>query len=67
MLIEFTVECPKCGETASAGTTLFTDYEEGEPLRIDLEMSAAQLMFVCEDDDCGAKCASGDYEVFVDD
>jgi hypothetical protein len=67
MLIEFTVDCPECDGTATAGVTMFTDHEPGKPLRIDLEMAAAQLKFVCEDDDCGAQCFSGDYEVFTDD
>lgn len=66
MLIEFTVDCPECGGTATADNTLFTDYEAGKKLRIDLELSAAQLKFVCEDESCGAECYSGDYEVFTD-
>ena len=64
MLIEFVVECPECGGIASAGNTLFTDYEPGKPLRIDLEMSATQMTFTCED--CGERCYSGDYDVFGD-
>lgn len=67
MLIEFTVDCPTCGSTASAGNTLFTDYEEGKPLAVDLGMAVSQMKFVCTDDDCGAECYSGDYEVFSDD
>jgi hypothetical protein len=66
MIIEFTVDCPVCGEVASAGNTLFTDYEEGKPLRVDLELAAAQMKFFCENEDCGAECYSGDYEVFSD-
>lgn len=66
MIIEFVVDCPECGQPATAGNTLFTDYEEGRPLRIDLELSAAQLKFACTDEDCGAECYSGDYEVFSD-
>lgn len=65
MLIEFVVDCPECGETATAGNTLFTDCEPGKPLRIDLEMDAAQLEFYCTNDDCGVRCGSGDYEVFT--
>lgn len=64
MIIEFVVDCPECGEPASAGNTLFADYEEGKPLRIDLELSAAQLKFTCTDDECGHECFSGDYEVW---
>lgn len=67
LVIEFVVDCPKCGEPASAGNTLFTDWEPDKPFRIDLEMSAAQLVFICTDWDCGAECYSGDYEVHYED
>jgi hypothetical protein len=64
--VEFVVDCPVCGEPATAGTTLFTDYEPGQPLRIDLGMAASQETFTCTGPDCGAQCYSGDFEVFTD-
>lgn len=64
--IEFVVDCPKCGEPASNGVGLFTDWEPGKPLRIDLETAASQETFTCTDADCGARCYSGDFEVFTD-
>ncbi len=66
LLLEFVVDCPKCGEPASAGNTLFTDYEPGKPLRIDVEMAAAQMTFTCTDGECGTTCYSGDYDVYTD-
>lgn len=64
LLIEFVVDCPECGETASAGNTLFTDWEPGAPFQIDLEMSAAQIEFRCTDVECGVVCYAGDYQVY---
>lgn len=65
MMIEFVVDCPECGEVASAGNTLFTDYEPGQVLRIDLELAAGQMEFTCTNIECGVRCGSGDYEVFT--
>lgn len=62
--VEFVVDCPKCGEQASAGVTLFTDWVPGESLVIDLEMAAAQTTFTC--DGCGNECYSGDYDLDYD-
>jgi hypothetical protein len=66
-LVEFVVDCPKCGEMSSAGTTMFMGGEPDRPLRIDLEMAAAQMTFTCTDDECGTECYSGDYDVYSDD
>jgi hypothetical protein len=64
MVVEFVVECPSCDGEASAGNTLFTTYEEGKPLQIDLGLSASQMTFTCND--CGERCYSGDFEVSTD-
>jgi hypothetical protein len=60
-IVEFTVDCPQCDGTATAGSTLFLDHEPGTPLRINLALSASQLSFTCEQ--CGAHCYSGDFDV----
>lgn len=62
--VEFVVDCPKCGEQASAGVTLFTDWVPAAPLIVDLEMAAAQMTFTC--DGCGNECYTGDYDVYAD-
>lgn len=67
LLIEFTVDCPKCGEPASNGNTLFTDYAPDKPLRVDLEMTAAQETFTCTDPGCGTQCYTGDLDVLGND
>lgn len=66
MIVEFTVDCPKCGSEASAGRTLFRSYVPGETLVIDLGMHGAQMEFTCIDDECGVTCYSGDYEVYTE-
>jgi hypothetical protein len=65
LLVEFTVDCPKCGEPASSGNTLFSDYEPGRPLQVDLELTGSQMEFTCADEDCGVRCGTGDIEVFL--
>jgi len=63
--VEFVVDCPKYGEQASAGITLFTDWVPGAPLVIDMEMAAAQTTYTCGA--CGNECYSGDYDLYYDD
>lgn len=65
MLVQFVVDCPSCEGVASSGITLFTDYEEGQPLQVDVQMSAGQTTFTCAD--CGTRCYSGDFDVYTDD
>lgn len=63
--ITYRVDCPCCGGDAVRHVTDLTNPQEDGSIEIDLEMSASQTTFTCED--CRCESFIGDLDIEHDD